>query len=182
MTVYVESNFVLELALLQEQHESCDRVVSLASENRVRLVVPAYSLVEPYETLMRFFKKRQAIGEEVRAELRQLGRSAPYEEQTAALEDLTALFIRSQEDERNRLEDVLGRLLKVAELVPLTASVIAEALHHQQQGFSPQDAVVYASVLQHAADDVEEEKVFLNRNSKDFDDPDVPGQTRRVRV
>ena len=89
MTVYVESNFVLELALLQEQHESCDRVVSLASENRVRLVVPAYSLVEPYETLTRFFKKRQAIGEEVRAELRQLGRSAPYEEQTAALEDLT---------------------------------------------------------------------------------------------
>ena len=61
----------------------------------------------------------------------------------------------------------------MAELVPLTASVIAEALHHQQQGFSPQDAVVYASVLQHAADDVEEEKVFLNRNSKDFDDPDV---------
>lgn len=95
MTVYVESNFVLESALLQEQHKSCNRIIALAPENRIRVVIPAYSLVEPYETLTRFFKKRQAITEEVRAELRQLGRSAPYEEQITALEELTALFIRS---------------------------------------------------------------------------------------
>ncbi|HMB94298.1 MAG TPA: hypothetical protein VKP65_25845, partial [Rhodothermales bacterium] len=79
MNVYVETNFVLEWALLQEQHASCEQIVGLAAEGQIRLVLPAYSLVEPHETLTRFFKKRQLITEEVRNELRQLGRSAPYE-------------------------------------------------------------------------------------------------------
>ena len=29
MKVYIESNFVLELALLQEQNESCENILSL---------------------------------------------------------------------------------------------------------------------------------------------------------
>lgn len=172
MNVYVESNFVLELALLQEQHESCRQIVDLADEGDIHLVIPAYSLVEPYETLIRFSKKRQTITDEVNAELRQLGRSAPYEEQTAAFQDLTALFIRSQEEERNRLRNTLEQLLAVAQLIPLTTTVINNSLQ-QQQDFSPQDAVVYASVLEHLANADGDDHVFLNRNRKDFDDPDV---------
>lgn len=172
MNVYVESNFVLELALLQEQHESCRQIVDLASEGYIHLVIPAYSLVEPYETLIRFSKKRQTITDEVNAELRQLGRSAPYEEQTAALQDLTVLFIRSQEEERNRLRNTLEYLLAVAQLIPLTTTVINNSLQ-QQQDFSPQDAVVYSSVLEHLTNADGDDHVFLNRNRKDFDDPDV---------
>ena len=44
MNVYVESNFVLELALAQEQFESCEGILSLCEAGNVRLVVPAYSL------------------------------------------------------------------------------------------------------------------------------------------
>ena len=51
MNVYVESNFVLELALLQEQSASGEAILRLGEEHRVHLVVPAYALVEPYETL-----------------------------------------------------------------------------------------------------------------------------------
>ena len=35
MKVYVETNFVLELAFLQEQHSSCDKILSLCEENRI---------------------------------------------------------------------------------------------------------------------------------------------------
>ena len=173
MNVYVESNFVLELALLQEQHPSCDAIVELAAADRIHLVIPAYSLVEHYETLTRFFRKRQAITEAVRDELRQLGRSAPYEAQTAALEELTILFTRSQEEERTRLRSTLARLVTVAELIPLTSAIIADSLSHQDEGFSPQDAVVYSSVLRHLKGGDGGEHMFLNRNSKDFDAPDV---------
>jgi hypothetical protein len=41
MNVYVESNFVLEHALEQEQSESCQRLVSLATEGSIHLVIPA---------------------------------------------------------------------------------------------------------------------------------------------
>lgn len=174
MNVYVESNFVLELALLQGQHESCSQIVDLAGEGHIHLVIPAYSLVEPYETLPRRFKSRQAIAEEMNAELGQLGRSAPYEEQTDALqEQLTALFIRNEEEERNRLRNTLERLLEVADLIPLTPTVINGSLNQQQQGFSPQDAVVYSSVLEHLANTDGDDHVFLNLNRKDFDDPEV---------
>lgn len=52
MNVYVESNFVLELALLQEQHASCGELLRLCEEDRIQLVIPAYSLVEPYNILI----------------------------------------------------------------------------------------------------------------------------------
>ena len=37
MIVYVESNFVLELAFLQEEHDSCDAIIGLAETGRVEL-------------------------------------------------------------------------------------------------------------------------------------------------
>ena len=45
MNVYVESNFVLELAFLQEQSSSCEEILSLAEGGRIQLVLPGYSLM-----------------------------------------------------------------------------------------------------------------------------------------
>ena len=47
MIVYVESNFVLELALLQEEHQSCDSIVGLAKSLTIDLAIPAFSLAQP---------------------------------------------------------------------------------------------------------------------------------------
>jgi hypothetical protein len=38
MILYVESNFVLELAYLQEEHETCSRILGLAESAKVQLV------------------------------------------------------------------------------------------------------------------------------------------------
>jgi hypothetical protein len=51
VNVYVESNFVLELALLQEQHASCEDILRLCEAGKAQLIIPAYSLAEPHETL-----------------------------------------------------------------------------------------------------------------------------------
>ena len=59
MNVYVESNFILELALEQEQSSSCDAILSLGERQDIRLVLPAFSLSEPYETLVRRAKDRK---------------------------------------------------------------------------------------------------------------------------
>jgi hypothetical protein len=50
MFVLAESNFVLELALRQEQFQHAERILELAEEKHIRLVVPACSLIEPYQT------------------------------------------------------------------------------------------------------------------------------------
>lgn len=40
-------------------------------------------------------------------------------------------------------------------------------------GFLPPDAIIYAAALYHAASETDVDKVFVNRNSKDFTDPNV---------
>jgi len=52
VNIYVESNFVLELPLLQEQYASCEDILRLCQAGKAQLIIPAYSLVEPYETLI----------------------------------------------------------------------------------------------------------------------------------
>jgi predicted nucleic acid-binding protein len=132
VNVYVETNFVLELALLQEQHGSCGDLLRLCEEGRIQLVIPAYSLAEPYETLTRRHRQRK------------------------------------------RLEGVRSHLLQVAEVIPLEASLLAAATQYQRtHGLSPQDALVYASILLHLKQRQTLQSCFLNRNAKDFDDPDL---------
>lgn len=51
MSIYVESNFVLELALMQEQYESCEAILQVCKAGQAQLVLPAFSSAEPYYTL-----------------------------------------------------------------------------------------------------------------------------------
>ena len=59
MNIYIESNFVLELALVQEQEASCENLLQVCEAGRAKLIIPAYSLVEPYETLVRRHTQRR---------------------------------------------------------------------------------------------------------------------------
>ena len=62
MNVYVESNFVLELAFLQEQFASCEEILSEAHRaHRIQLLIPTNSLAEPYEALTTQQKRRKII-------------------------------------------------------------------------------------------------------------------------
>jgi predicted nucleic acid-binding protein len=148
MIVYVESNFVLELAYLQEQLEDCRAIVELAEAGSIHLVLPAFSISEPYESFVRRYKERRALLDRLQRETRELSRSQPYtgipEESTA----ITATFVRSLEEEKERLDEITLRIVRCAESIPTTADVLARAIEFQRGLIrSPQDAIVYASVL-----------------------------------
>jgi predicted nucleic acid-binding protein len=174
VNVYVESNFVLELLLLQEQHASCEQVLRLSEIGSVYLVIPAYSIAEPYETLVRRHKQRKRMKAELDDELRQLARTTAYAQRLSGFQNLTVLLIDSADEEAKRLEEVQVRLLKAGEVIPLEALTLTSATQYQRiHGLSPQDAIVYASVLSHLKQHGTSQSCFLNRNSKDFDDPDL---------
>lgn len=67
---------MLELALLQEQAASCETLLGLSASRQVDLIVPAFSLAEPYETLTRRRRDRLQVKRTVDVELRQLARSS----------------------------------------------------------------------------------------------------------
>ena len=119
-------------------------------------------------------KNRKKISNDLATEAKQLSRSKPYQDEINALQKITGFLIRSQEEEKERLRSTLDRLLAVAEIIPLDAQIISAAGKYQlDRELSPQDSIVYASVICHLNQSASVDKCFLNRNSKDFDDPDI---------
>ncbi|HLE84309.1 MAG TPA: PIN domain-containing protein [Thermoanaerobaculia bacterium] len=179
MNVYVETNFVLELALIQEQQGSCEEILKLSEEGRIGLVIPAYAVVEPYETLIRRHRHRKQMKADLDVEIDQITRTATYSERLRGFQDLTALLVDSASEEAKRLEEVRRRLVKICEVIPLDAGCLDAAASYQvKHDLSPQDSLVYASVISHLSQSRAVESCFLNRNSKDFDDPDIVDELR----
>lgn len=104
MIVYVESNFVLELAFLQEEFEACSAIVELSEANKIKLIVPAFSLVEPYEALIRRSRRRTELSRQLSEEGRELSRSRPYSEIAERTSEITSILISSGEEEKRRLD------------------------------------------------------------------------------
>ncbi|SRR5258706_5743917 len=174
MTVYVESNFVLEEALQQEQSESCVQLIALARERRIQLVVPAFSLAEPHETIARKGHERSRLSNDLRIQLNDLGRSKSHQEVPATFTVLADVLTESAQVALAGLRRTVSELLSTAEVISLDAGVLTAAaelaLTHDLSG---PDSIVLASVLSHLKRDAPQDSCFLNRNSRDFDNPSV---------
>jgi predicted nucleic acid-binding protein len=171
MIVYVESNFCLELAFQQEEEAQAEEILQLAEAGQVEFVFPQFAVCEPFSTLNRYDNERRRFLNELNKHLSELNRSAPHQGIVAGTLPLVATLTRIGQDQSNRLETVVGRMLTCGRSIPLTAPLFASAQQIEgQYDLSPQDAIVAASVLgdlqqQNAPKD---SHVFLSRNSKDF--------------
>jgi predicted nucleic acid-binding protein len=185
MTVYAETNYVLELALGQEQSDSCREILHLAESENLVLAIPAYSLMEPYEKLIRDAQRRQSLANELEQELSQLGRAEAFEAEVDAFEELAALLTRRREQELSRLRKTKDDLIRAGNVLPLSAPALEESLQLQRAfNLSPQDACVLAVVLHHlGAENPDarspEPSCFVNRDASDFGDPDIEERLAR---
>jgi predicted nucleic acid-binding protein len=174
MNVYVETNFVLELVFQQEQGNSCEQILDLCEAGSARLIIPAYCLAEPYEKLIRQARSRRELQQNLEAELRQLARSSSYQTRVTSIQDIASLLIQSNEEEVQRFLQFRDRFIGIAEIVPLDANILKVASSYEvPYGLRPQDAIVYTSVISHLQRNTPSVGCFLNRNSKDFDNPDI---------
>lgn len=174
MNIYVETNFILELTFEQEQSASCEQILQLCEAEQTKLFIPAYNLAEPHEKLSRQSKSRRELQQSLDTELRQLSRTASYASRIQSIQDIANLIVQSNEEERNRFTQYRERLLNTGEIIALTADILTEAASHEAiYDLTPQDALVYASVIDHLRRYQPQQACFLNRNSKDFDRPDI---------
>lgn len=177
MIVYVESNFVLELAFLQEEHENCLELLSLSESGDLCLVLPAFSIGEPYEAWGRRSKQRLELGRQLKTAIDELSRSRPYQGSSDEFQGLTDLLSRSEKEEKRQLDDTLQRMLQMVEVIPIGLSIIRAAITFQEsRGLSPQDSIVYASILDHLATESENCSCFITKDSKDFANPDIENE------
>jgi predicted nucleic acid-binding protein len=175
MIVYIESNFVLELAYLQEEHQSALLILEHAEGRRIRLTMPAFCGGEPYEKMARRARDRKALRDMLSQEVRELSRSQPYIDAGTLSRDIARVLTKSASEEKDRLDAALSRIVQVAEIVPLDGPILARSLACQVSfGLSPQDAIVFASVCAHLdVSPAGEQKLFVTRDFKDFLTPDI---------
>jgi predicted nucleic acid-binding protein len=174
VNVYVETNFILELTFEQEQYSSCEQVLLLCETEKARIIIPAYSLAEPHEKLNRQARPRRELQQSLNAELRQLSRSGSYKNRISSLQNIGSLITQSNEEEQSRFSSYRQRLLSTGEVIALNPNVLLQAASYETNyTLSPQDAIVYASVLEHLRLNQPQQSCFLNRNSKDFGNPDI---------
>lgn len=180
MNVYIESNYVLEIAFQQEQSQGCERILELAERKAIELLIPAYSLVEPIEKIQRQRGKRLELQQRLDQESRELSRTRRYGTRLQDIQYLRSLIIQSNEDEFKAFLDVRSRILGVATVIPLNTGILLRAsMNESKYDLTPQDAVVYESVISHLASSKRTESCFLNRNSRDFDNPDIVDELRK---
>jgi len=174
MNIYVESNFVLEHALEQEQSESCQRLIDLASVGSVRLIIPAFSLAEPYIALMHKASERAKVSRDLERQLSELRRSKPYRQSFLSFNEILGVLRRRALSEGASLQRALDTLLQTAEVIPLHADMFRRAEEIPVAvRMSMQDSIVLASVVWRLADTRPAESCFLNRNTEDFDGPTI---------
>jgi predicted nucleic acid-binding protein len=179
VNVYVESNFVLELALLQEQHAACEAIVRLCEAGDLRLVLPAYSFMEPFETLRRHQLDRWRVKGALKEQLGQLSRTAAYRDRLGGFENIASMLADSADEDLARLGSIRRRLLACADVVPMESAILAQALAYQERHrLSVQDSVVYTSILSHLESSPSSESCFLNRDL-DFSDPEIAGELKK---
>lgn len=173
MITYVETNFVLELAFLQKEHDCCAQLLNLAEKKQIELLVPAYSLGEAYEKLIRRRNERAELLRRLGKELSELGRTIPYADAVTRFSELTNFLSDSNEHEYQRLVEIHRRILDVATIIPTELQALQLSLSAQKSlGLSPQDSIVYASVQHHLATH-KEASCFLNKNTRDFSNPKI---------
>lgn len=180
MIVLAESNFVLELALRQEQFEHAEKILRLAEERYLRLLVPACSLLEPYQTLARRRRERKEFSRRLQDEIKLLERSSLHDGMTATSQHVAKTLDAGTELERESLEQTIDRLTKIC-TVPVLSTEIVRLGQAMQLGYGlePQDAIVMASIDTALKGLGAGPKVFVNKNSKDFATPLIEGQLEK---
>ena len=180
--VYVESNFVLEIALRQEQFQAAESVLADADAGRIVLAYPAFSIYEPFSTLTSTARNRLTLTRNLQEQSNQLGRGLGNDEALHQLSAARAGLLEASRVEMEALKATVERLLRSGEQIALDLSIFQSAvLYEDAFGLTPQDATMLACVVSHAGSRSSEEiKIFANKNIKDFGSPDLVEELRRV--
>ena len=133
MNIYVELTFVLNLAFTREKVFDCEEILALCEESDANLILPAYSLIEAYETLLRRKESFGRIKEDIEKKPKPTESTKYSESELRDLIEMSTYLTNSVDNDLKNFKQVQSRLLKTAELIPLDAKVIEHASQYREK-------------------------------------------------
>jgi predicted nucleic acid-binding protein len=148
MIVYIESNFILQLALQQEESEEAEAILKLAQSGDIELAFPAFAISEPFSTITYHDIERRRVYDLLSREATQLHRSALHQQIVPTLKSLLATWVDLGQNETSSLQSTVQLLLDVGKLIEITSSTFNQALAYQiAYGLLPKDSIIYAGIM-----------------------------------
>lgn len=179
MTVYVESNFVLEITLGQEQASAAEAILERAESREVALAIPWSALAEPFANTMKRSQDRNSLVNLMNRQLSDLRRSQKLE---GAAQDMETALNRLAPINREVTDNLLQtteRILDVATVLSINGAVFRQAMAYRTlHGLSPQDAMVYASVVGDLVSDGSSGPHHFVTRDLDFQVKDIENELR----
>ncbi|MHB8598819.1 MAG: hypothetical protein ACYDER_18625 [Ktedonobacteraceae bacterium] len=159
MIVYVESNFILEIVLKQQQAASAEAVLHLAEMGKIEIAFPSFALSEPFATITRRERDQERLGKAIEG----------------MLDQLPIMLTNASRKERDSLWSVISRLVAIGTSLETNKACLTQALAYQMSpGLTSQDSIIYAAtILDLQQRPFGESKCFLNKNSYDFKVPSI---------
>lgn len=175
MITYVESNFVLELALGQEQADSAASILTLASVQRIELAIPTFGLSEPFSRIRQQARDRQRLQREIHPIERELRRAPHTQELADRLAPLSEAILELESAELERLERTMSSILTIAHTIELNAAIYQTALTYRAElDLELEDSIIFSCILADMGTrDRHVPKCFVSRDAKAFFDPTV---------
>lgn len=170
MIVYVESNFILEIALEQEQASAARSIISLAEGGLIELAYPSFVLSEPFESIMRARRERNTTHKSLEKVLSDLQRSEPHKQIMLDLKPVINVLKIAHKRQIRLLYANFCQLARVGRCIHIDESVFGDASIYQDSlDFSPQDSIIYFAMLSDLKKQPKQEmKCFLSRDRKAF--------------
>ncbi|HSY49442.1 MAG TPA: PIN domain-containing protein [Thermoanaerobaculia bacterium] len=173
MIVYVETNFLLELAYLQERCVSCAEILQMAKTGQIALALPAFSAAEARATWHRRASERREFHSALQTHIREISRSEPFRSLRDQSRDVVAALVAGAEESQERLETAIQAVETDGTLIPLSGEIVKIArVYELYLSLSPQDALVLESVRSHA-EKATGAKCFITQDVKGFANPSV---------
>lgn len=176
VNVYIETNFILNLALRQEESIYSNRIVKLAAIGEICLILPSYCVMESYEALIKRHASRVNLAKNINKTLGDMGRSSfnrkIYETHKSLLTEIPS----SISAEITKLDKILKKLLAISVLIPINPRTHKDGVLYRKRlniRHEP-DAFVLGSIKH----DIETNrqrgrKIFVTTDSKFIQEPKV---------
>ncbi len=150
MIVIVETTFIVEIVLEQDQSPACEEIIQLAASTQsITLVVPAFSMAEAGMTLERRRGERRSFLRALNAETRNVRRSKVLSNYGQLLTDLKSELVVAENTEDQRYNYFCGSPMRSAKTIALTEQIVRDAVVYRKGGVAQKlpDALVLTSIL-----------------------------------